>query len=264
MNPLKVTGHRPWPLPEGPWIMSQTWHHLLFAHWRMDPAALRPMIPLGLELDTYRGEAWIGIVPFGMRSVRLRGLPPIPGLSSSLELNVRTYVTCGGWPGVLFFSLDAGHPLAVAGARKLLGLPYFRARMSLEQTEDGVRFSSARLRGRGAGAGFEGIYRPTGEAAPARAGTLEAWLTERYRLYNANRGGVTYIDIHHVPWPLQPAELKCRANTIAQPAGLPLPSGEPLLHYAEEQLVRIWPQRRMLTGDKPMRNAARTTPSGRE
>src|SRR5437764_14098290 len=130
MNPraiLQHKAHRTAPMPTGPWIMTQTWHELLFAHWPIAPEKIRPLIPSVFTLDTFEGEAWVGVVPFRMSNVRPRWVPPMPGLSAFPELNVRTYVTIHGIPGVYFFSLDAGNPIAVAAARTVFHLPYFKA-----------------------------------------------------------------------------------------------------------------------------------------
>jgi uncharacterized protein YqjF (DUF2071 family) len=108
--------------------MAQSWHDLLFAHWTVDTAMLRPHIPAKLEIDTFDGQAWLGIVPFSVTGVRLRWTPPLPWLSAFPELNVRTYVTAQEKPGVWFFTLDAANALAVAAARLTFHLPYFRAR----------------------------------------------------------------------------------------------------------------------------------------
>src|SRR6266404_1437981 len=116
---LDRTAHRPWPLPSGPWVMAQSWHDLLFAHWPIAPEDMRPLIPAQLELDTFDGQCWVGVVPFWMSGVRARGFPAVPGMSCFPELNVRTYVVCGGKPGVYFFSLDAANRLAVRTARFL-------------------------------------------------------------------------------------------------------------------------------------------------
>ncbi|MCU1386410.1 MAG: hypothetical protein JWL71_5107, partial [Acidobacteria bacterium] len=102
---LADTAHRPWPLPGRPWIMTQTWHDLLFAHWRVDVDELAALIPSGLELDLFSGEAWAGVVPFHMTNVAPRGVPSLPWVSAFAELNVRTYVRVGDKPGVYFFSL---------------------------------------------------------------------------------------------------------------------------------------------------------------
>jgi len=160
---LDQTAHRPWSLPTGPWIMAQSWHDLLFAHWPIDAALLRPHIPAALQIDSFEGQAWIAVVPFRMSGVRLRWTPAFPWLSAFPEMNVRTYVSAGGKPGVWFFSLDARNPLAVAIARAWFHLPYFRAQMNCEERDGWIHYRSER-RHPGAAAGiFEGKYRPAGE-----------------------------------------------------------------------------------------------------
>src|SRR5271154_4830818 len=169
--------HRPLPLPSRPWIMRQKWHDLLFMHWRIPPGTLRPMIPASLELDQFEGSAWLGIVPFRMTGVRLRGTPGIPGLSAFSELNVRTYVTACGKPGVWFFSLDAASTIAVAAARAWVHLPYFRARMSLKAAGDENRYRSHRTHRNPPPADLRVSYEPTGRIFQARQGSLEYFLT---------------------------------------------------------------------------------------
>ena len=160
---LTDVAHRPWPLPAGPWIMAQTWHDLLFAHWRIDAALLRPLIPAPLEIDTFQNEAWIGVVPFRMSGVRLRATPALPALSAFPELNVRTYVTYGGKPGVWFFSLDAANAIAVSVARAWFHLPYFNARMRCESRNGWIEYTSERTHRGAASAKLRARYRPAGE-----------------------------------------------------------------------------------------------------
>ena len=136
---LDERAHRPWPMPASPWVMTPTWHNLLFAHWPLDAGALRERVPAALLLDLFAGQAWLGIVPFRMSNVAPRGVPNVPFVSAFPELNVRTYVTVDGKPGVYFFGLDAGCTVAVAAARTLTGLPYFHAEMSVERDGDEVR-----------------------------------------------------------------------------------------------------------------------------
>src|SRR5688500_17865980 len=124
---VEHTAHRPYPMPEVPWIMTQSWHDLLFAHWPVKAEALRELVPPGLELDLFDRQAWLGIIPFHMTNVAPRGVPALPWVSAFPELNVRTYVRVGDRPGIFFFSLDAGNPLAVTMARTLFKLPYFQA-----------------------------------------------------------------------------------------------------------------------------------------
>jgi hypothetical protein len=229
---LAETSHRPWPVPERSWLQAQTWERLCFLHWRVPESALRELLPDGLELDTYDGSAWLGITPFGIKGVRLRGTLPVPRLSDFLELIVRTYATHGGKAGVWFFSLDAESAIFVGLARRAYRLPYFHARMSWRTSAERTDYLCERDDAR-----FDAGYGPTGPAAPPKRGTLEYFLTERYCLYTEHEGRLYQAEIQHPPWPLQPAEAEVRENTMA-PVAL---DGEPLAHYAERQDVVIWP-----------------------
>jgi uncharacterized protein len=226
--------------------MAMIWHDLLFAHWPVPEAVLRPHIPDQLKLDTYEGQHWLGIVPFGMRHTRPRWLPSVPYLSSFPELNVRTYVTADGKPGVWFFSLDAAQRLAVRGARAFFYLPYYDARMSLKSEPGGrVCYHSTRVHRGAPPARLEANYRPAGDKFRASPDSLESWLTDRYCLYSANpRGQVFRGEIHHAPWPLQPAEAQWHCNTMTEQLGFPLPDIPPLLHFAKRiEVVGWWLER---------------------
>jgi uncharacterized protein YqjF (DUF2071 family) len=164
----------------------------------------------------------------------------MPGLSSFPELNVRTYVTSGGKPGVYFFSLDAANLPAVWAARKFYHLPYFHAAMSAEARGDAIRYSSHRCNSR---VEFRGYYFPTSEVRLAAKGAIDHWLTERYCLYTTHRSQVFRGEIHHRPWSLQNADAQLETNTVAAAAGISLPTAPPLLHFARRQEVLIWPLR---------------------
>lgn len=213
------------------WLQAQRWRHLLFAHWPVPVEALRPQVPEDLEVETFDGSAWIGITPFRLTGLRLRRLPPVPVLSSFLELNVRTYVTREGRPGIWFFSLDAASRLAVAAARLVYRLPYHHARMRARWSECWLVYELRR-----GDRVFEGRYRPAGAVFQAQLGTLEHFLVERYRLWTL---GPARAEIQHPPWQLRRAEAEILVNTMAPP-GVVLAT-EPLLHYAERQDVVIWP-----------------------
>lgn len=211
-----------------PWILVQTWENLLFAHWPVPAALLREMVPAPLELDTYEGQGWIGVIPFDI-TIRPRGLFPL----HFFELNVRTYVSLGGKPGVYFFSLDASSRLAVRIARRWFHLPYFDAGISVEAAGGWVECLSRRQDRCGAEAQLQVRYRPTGPAAVPDPGSLADWLTARYCLYTTDSGGVAYqCDISHPPWLLQPAEAEIATNTMTGPLGLELPASPPLLHFS--------------------------------
>ena len=238
---LPTATHRPWPLPQRPWVMAMQWHDLLFMHWPVPPEVLRPDIPPALTLETFDGTAWLGVTPFRMASARPRLLPPLPWVSAFPELNVRTYVTAEGKPGVWFFSLDAGNWLAVRGARYLFHLPYYDADMESESDGGVVRYTSTRTHRGAPGAAFAGRYRPSGPVYQAAVNSLEYWLTERYCLYTVDRqGGVWRGDIHHACWPLQPAEADIACNTMADQLRLRPPQRAPLLHFAQRLDVVAW------------------------
>jgi len=234
---LKSVAHRPWRLPAGPWIMAQTWHDLLFAHWPIESAVLRKLVPQALALDTFNGQAWIAVTPFHMSGIHLRGFPALPGLSRFPELNVRTYVTFDDKPGVYFFSLDAASAAAVWGARTFYHLPYFASNMSVETREQWIRYLCRR---RQSSAEFHGRYRPIGAVQLRQEDSLEAWLTERYCLYSVAEGHVYRAEIHHEPWPLQDAEAEIEINTMAAPSGISLSGRPALLHFARKLEVLVW------------------------
>lgn len=257
MHPSLVqTDHRPWPLPRGPWAMTQTWHDLLFAHWPVDAAALARAcaLPDELELDTFDGRAWLGIVPFRMSGVRLRALPPVPGAHAFPELNVRTYVRQRARPhdrpGVWFLSLDAASAVAVAAARVWFALPYYRARMSCTSSGEGIAYASERSDDRGAPSLLALEYEPCGPIERARPGSFESYATDRYCLYARTRTGrLLRSEIHHVPWPLQPARARWSANTAARAHGLELPAQPPHLAFARRIEVAIWAPSRVASVD---------------
>ena len=229
--------------PGGQPVMHQNWGKLLFMHWRVDEKHLRPLIPDSLTIDTYDGSAWVAVTPFTMWDIRAFPpyVPPVPGLNSMHELNVRTYVHLDKVPGVWFFSLDANSSVAVMAARAFFHLPYFTAEMSLEQEAATIIYSSARTDTDAAPAEFDATWK-IGETLPyAHPGSLEFFLTERYCLYSAHKQKLYRARIHHEPWPLQQATLTALDSTMLETHGLPTPRDAPLLHYAEEVSVDIWP-----------------------
>ena len=227
--------------------MTQRWNDLLFAHWPMRIAEVERLLPEGLEADVFQGSAWIGVVPFWMDKIKMRGLPSIPGASKFPELNLRTYVRDSrtGTPGVHFFSLDAGSLLAVIGARTMFHLPYYWAQMSIKPRGDReFSYYSRRLLS-GRPVRFAARYRglgPTRKLAQSRPGTIEYFLTERYCLFTRDPlGRLLRADIHHIPWPLEEAEAEISQNDLPASVGLTLPDTKPLLHYSRHLAVYVWP-----------------------
>jgi uncharacterized protein YqjF (DUF2071 family) len=221
--------------------MSMVWRHLAFLHWPVKPAALRALVPGGLEIDTWEGDAWLGLVPFAMESVCPRFTPRIPPISDFPELNLRTYVTVGGKPGVYFFSLDATSPLAVRMARRFFHLPYFDARIECVPEGDSIAYRSERTHRDAPPALLRAEYRPTSPARESKPGSVEYWLTERYCLYAAGpQGAIFRGEIHHEPWPLQSAEAEIEENTVGNLIGLPLEGPPVFAHFASNLYVRAW------------------------
>jgi len=232
---------RSWPRPSRPWALAMRWHDLLFMHWPIEPAALKGKVPAELEIDRFDGSAWIAVVPFRMTAVRPRLVPPLPWLSAFPELNVRTYITRDGKPGVWFLSLDAARSLAVRAARATFHLPYFHAAMSCRERDGRIDYSSERIHPGARPAAFAARYRPTGPTFAARPYTLERFLTARSCLYSQSPDGRLWRgEIDHPPWPLQPAEADVSRNTMLAAHGLPTPSTAPLLHFARRLDVVAW------------------------
>jgi hypothetical protein len=240
---LSIAGHRPFPMPAAPWRMRQRWNDLLFAHWPVPKQALTGLLPAGLEVDTFDNWAWVGVVPFHMDLVEVRGAGArtfgVPSATRFPELNLRTYVrsTETMQPGVYFFSLDAASALAVVCARMFFSLPYFWATMqSRRESGDWIHYRSRRLLTSPA-ASFAARYRSLGKPAQ---GPLEEFLTARYCLFTERGGELVLGNIHHLPWQLEAAEAEFETNDLPRAGGITLPDRAPVLHYSRELVVYVW------------------------
>jgi uncharacterized protein len=225
-------------------VQRQSWLDLSFLHWRIPVDVLRPLVPAALEIDTYEGDAFIGVVPFTMTGVRPLWSPSVPGISSFHETNVRTYVHHEGQsPGVWFFSLDAASRVAVTIARTFWHLPYYHSRMTLAKGAEGIRYTSSR---RSLPAVCNLTCRPVSPPRVAIPGTLEHFLAERYILYaDAGRGALRRGWVHHAPYPLQSAEVSAWEESLLAAAGIERPLGEPMAHYASGVDVEIFALERL-------------------
>ena len=226
--------------PKGQPVMHQTWGKLLFMHWRIDENLLRPHVPDSLEIDTYGGSAWIAITPFTMWDVRALPpyIPPVPGLSSLHELNVRTYVHHNGVPGVWFFSLDTNSSAAVVAARTVYHLPYYYAAIDLKQRGKKITYDLSR--DDDPAADFKAAWTIGDPLPQSQPGSKEFFLTERYLLYSEDDDQLYRARIHHDPWQLQEAELTKWGSTMLEASRLTQPKNDPIVHYAEEIDVEIW------------------------
>lgn len=244
MDVTADASHRPWPIPRRPWVMAQRWNDLLFLHWPVDARQIRELVPEPLVIDLRDGAAWGSITPFRLSHLRPRWLPALPFVSRFEEVNVRTYATFGGKPGVFFFSLDASQALAVLGARAAYHLPYYYAEMRVRRVGDGVAYRSRRYT-KAAPAQLVVDYEPTGPVRAAAPGTLDHWLSERYCLYAVHDRRLYRAEIHHRPWPLQPARADIQRNTMAAAAGITLPDIAPQTAFARRLDVVIWTPERV-------------------
>lgn len=262
------TSHRPRPLPSGRWALTQRWNDLLFAHWPIPVAQMTALLPEWLEVDPFQGAAWIGVVPFWLDRIKIRGGPPVFGARSFPDLNLRTYVRdqFTRTPGVYCFSLDASNLLAVAAARIYYHLPYHWAEMRLDQRSEREFAFYSRRRFSGGHIVFSARYRglgPSSKLAEHRSGTFESFFTERTCLFSTDRSGrLVRTNLHYVPWPLEEAQAEIDRNDLASSIGLALPDVEPVLHYSRRLAVYIWPRElaRPSLATRPVTVAV--TPSG--
>lgn len=241
MHPaLKRIHHRPWPLPSQQWTWQQHWLDLASIHYEVDAEDLEARLPAGLSVDLFDGKAWVGLIPFRMAGVTRRQLPDMGPFSTFPELNLRTYVEVEGKPGVWFFSLDADSLPMVGGGRLLYRLPYFWAGMNHEWKDGWCCFESKRHFGRAA---FKARYRPNGQVFQARAGSFAYWSSERYCLYSKSAGNrISRVEVHHAPWPLQPAEVEIEHSNILESAGFEVLSPHPLCLFSRGVEVISYPQ----------------------
>jgi uncharacterized protein YqjF (DUF2071 family) len=219
------------------------WLDLLFAHWPIEAARLRPFIPAPLELDLWQGDAYLSVVPFRMENVGVIGLPVGQAFA---ELNVRTYVRHGDRAGVWFFSLDAASPLGVRLARRFFYLPYFDARMSITADGGSFRYLSERTHRGAPSARIDMTYSPIGPAMSAAPGSLDEWLTARYSLFSADPHGRVYRgDVMHEPWRLQPAVADWRVLEMTSLVGFSLDNSPVALTFSKHLDVRATPITRL-------------------
>lgn len=211
------------------WVWSQHWLDLLFLHWRTPVTALRPLVPSGLEIQTYEGTAWVSLVCFRLR-VRPRWLPFLPGLSNLVEVNLRTYVCCHDKPGIYFVHMWADNRRAICLARWLTPLPYSHARLRYDRSDQDFRFQGHDLGSPRSAVSI--AFQPVGEPQKAGGNALDAWLLERYRLYVDDRkGNLLQAEVAHPPWVIRDVGFSVAVHPLAW-RGLELSRPPDAAHYA--------------------------------
>lgn len=222
-------------------VMRQQWLDLAYVHWRYEPAALQARLPAGVVVDTFDGAAWVGLIPFSMRGVGLARGPGVPYLGSFAEVNVRTYVRCGGRAGVWFFSLDVDRLIPAVVARLTYRLPYCWGRTS--HRREGDRLTTVVRRRWPRRVADSGLVVELGD--PVVADELDVFLTARWGLFSRGVLGLRHAPVDHEPWPLRSASLVSLDESLVLAAGLPAPVGDPHVRGSDGVSVRIGRPRRV-------------------
>ena len=227
------------PVPVSRPLLLHEWSDLSLVHWRYPPSQVAELLPQGLEVDTFDASAWIGLVPFHC-TIRPRGFPRVPWLSSFPEMNVRTYVRGpDGEPAVWFITLDAARLAPVLLARAFYGLDYRWAKMAFTRVGD-VATYRARRRWPG-NRGAEGsLAIEIGDPYDRESiGELDRWLTNRWRFFCSTPLGLATGWVAHEPWPLSHARLLHCDPGLISASGLDEPVGESVAHFGGSVTVRM-------------------------
>jgi len=227
-----------------PWVLAMDWVETLFLHWRVDAASMRDRIPRAIEIDTFDGDAWASIVAFRIAGARPRGAPRPLAYPTFPEVNVRTYVRCGGRSGVWFFSLDAQSRFAVALGRHAAFLPYVDADIAPAFDGATLSYDLARASRDMPAARFAARARFGGDARPATPGSLDDWLVQRLAFFTVARHRVLRLDVAHAPWPLYATAIaQVEHDSLLSAAAIRTLDAEPLAHVSPGVAVRAWPLR---------------------
>ena len=225
-------------------VMLQGWYNLTSLHWRYDVDAVAALLPRGYRVDTFDGSAWVGLIPFHMRRIRIPGLGRV-GLpwATFPETNIRTYIVePGGRRGVWFCSLDITRIVPTIVARTTYSLPYCSADMTIEEPAPGyVHYTSSRRWPRSSAGAHSDVTIRVGDevAADAPDRPLIDFLSARWALGSALAGQLLWADVDHPVWPLYRAEVVSWSESLIAAAGLPDPVGDPVALWSPGVEVRI-------------------------
>ncbi len=236
---LKQTNHRTTDYPNGPWIASQLWKHLLFINYPVDEHTVGKIIPEGLEVDTFDGKAWITVLPFKIENFTVRRIP-LKGIDQFLELNVRTYVRRNGKPGVYFFRLDAEKIMDVFGAR-FATLTYYNAEMEMTKGRNSGTYHYLSRRKSNRQVVFEATFRPSEKTRVAEEGSLTKWLADRYFLFSECGKSIFEGPIHHRAWRVAEVDVELKQNQMLPTMVNDAILGEPYCFYAYQKRALFWP-----------------------
>jgi uncharacterized protein YqjF (DUF2071 family) len=175
-------------------------------NYEVDPALLRPFVPEGTELDSWKGHTFVSLVGFLFANTRLLGLP-VPLHRTFEEVNLRFYVrraVDGEVRRAVTFIRELVPRYAIAlVARLAYNEPYVAVPMHHvygealstgvpSYVEYGWRLPSGRSSMR---------VRPSGSGDDAVPGSEEEFITEHYWGYTRQRDGSTVeYRVAHPPW----------------------------------------------------------------
>lgn len=239
-----VEGTRKWP-PGGWWLFSQRYERLLWAHWQVESDAIRHLVPDELEIDTFRGSAWISVAALHMVKMHMRYVPYF-GNHNCPEVETRTYVKAGEKSGVWFFSLDTPGRLRAWIGRTLLHLPWHAADTSLIKDGDATIFSSSRS---GADAAFNATYGEDGSRMSVEPGSLDYFLAFRNVMFGMRRGRLVASEVRHRDWHVHGGHIEVQTNSLWSALGIEVAGEQPdLVRYTPHDLSVGWLAHRVTPG----------------
>ena len=198
-------------------FLTAQWRYLAMLNYRVAPELLRPFVPAGTALDTWRGDHYVSVVGFLFRDTRLLGVP-VPFHRHFEEVNLRFYVrreVAGEVRRGVTFIRELVPRRAIATVARLrynepyLALPMRHALGAVDADTGGPSHAEYAWRQRSGWSRLRVV--PGGPAQPLVAGSEEEFITEHYWGYTRQRDGSTVeYRVEHPRWrvwPVASAEL---------------------------------------------------------
>ena len=181
-------------------LMFSDWINAAFIHFEADPQTLQRQIPY--ELDLFEGKAYVSIVAFSIRRLRLAigghfGEWLFRPIGNHEFFNVRTYVRHGGRVGIFFMAEWLNNRLSVALGPRSYGLPYRFGELDYHQTPRGELHGHAKTRAGDFAYEARPLRRQIDHCEPE---TLDQFLLERYTAFTWRHNIGRYFQIWHEPW----------------------------------------------------------------
>ncbi len=194
--------------PEPRPFLTAVWRYLAMVNYEVPASLLRPLVPVGTELDAWDGVTVASVVGFRFLDTRVLGIP-IPGHRDFDEVNLRFYVrrrdSDGAWRRAVVFVRELVPRRAIAAvARWLYNEPYtavpMRHEIEMSRAADGESGRAAyawRVAGRWHHLEVTVRGRPTIPDPASEA----AFISEHYWGYTVQRdGGAKEYRVTHPRW----------------------------------------------------------------